>query len=49
MLAEKKETAGKIAELMKIMYDEINIDSFVYVSKINPVGIEVIEEPKLDS
>ncbi len=48
MLAEKKETAEKIAEMMKAMYDEINIDNFVYVSKINPVGIEVIEEPKLD-
>lgn len=48
MLAEKKETAEKIAELMKAIYDEINIDSFVYVSKINPAGIEVIEELKLD-
>ncbi|OCA80009.1 homoserine kinase [Chryseobacterium contaminans] len=48
MLAEKKETAEKIADLMKAMYNEINIDNFVYVSKINPVGIEVIEEPKLD-
>lgn len=48
MLAEKKETAEKIADLMKAMYDEININNFVYVSKINPVGIEVIEEPKLD-
>lgn len=48
MLAEKKETAEKIADLMKAMYNEINIDNFVYVCKINPVGIEVIEEPKLD-
>ncbi|MBP2619475.1 homoserine kinase [Chryseobacterium jejuense] len=48
MLAEKKETAEKIAALMKAMYTEINIDNFVYVSKINPTGIEIIEEPKLD-
>ncbi|WP_336965447.1 homoserine kinase [Chryseobacterium contaminans] len=48
MLAEKKETAEKIADLMKAMYNEINIDNFVYVCKINPLGIEVIEEPKLD-
>lgn len=48
MLAEKKEIAEKIANLMKSIYDEINIDSFVYVSKINPVGIEIIEEPKQD-
>lgn len=48
MLAEKKEIAEKVANLMKSIYDEINIDSFVYVSKINPVGIEIIEEPKQD-
>lgn len=48
MLAEKKETAEKIADLMKAMYDEINIDNFVYVSRINPAGIEIIEEPNLD-
>ena len=43
MLAEKKETAEKIADMMKAVYDEINIDNFVYVSKINPVGIEIIK------
>ena len=43
MLAEKKETAEKIAELMKLKYDEIGIRSFVYVSKINPSGIEIID------
>lgn len=48
MLAEKKETAEEIAGMMKAMYNDITIESFVYVSKINPVGIEVIEEPKLD-
>ncbi|BAP33256.1 homoserine kinase [Chryseobacterium sp. StRB126] len=48
MLAEKKETAEKIADLMKSMYDEINIENFVYISKINPAGIEIIEEPQLD-
>lgn len=48
MLAEKKETAEKVAGLMKSMYNEINIDNFVYVSKINPAGIEIIEETELD-
>ncbi|MGE8554895.1 MAG: homoserine kinase [Chryseobacterium jejuense] len=48
MLAEKKETAERIADLMKAMYDEINIENLVYISKINPAGIEIIEEPKLD-
>jgi len=43
MLAEKKETAEKIAELMKLKYDEIGIRSFVYVSKINPSGIEITD------
>ncbi|PWN63185.1 homoserine kinase [Chryseobacterium oncorhynchi] len=46
MLAEEKETAEKIAFQMKSVYDEINIESFVYVSKINPGGIEIIEESK---
>lgn len=42
MLTEKEETAQKITEMMKSIYDEIDIDSFVYVSKINPSGIEII-------
>lgn len=44
MLAEKEETAQNIAKMMKAVYDEIEIDSFVYVSKINPTGIEIINE-----
>lgn len=44
MLAEKEETAQEIAQLMKSVYDEIAIESFVYVSKINPAGIEIIDE-----
>ncbi len=44
MLAEKKETAEKIARLMKSVYDKIGIESFIYVSKINPSGIEIVEE-----
>ncbi|AZA52046.1 homoserine kinase [Chryseobacterium sp. G0201] len=44
MLTEKEENAQKIAEMMKSIYDEIDIDSFVYVSKINPSGIEIINE-----
>ncbi|AZA90862.1 Homoserine kinase [Chryseobacterium nakagawai] len=48
MLAENRQTAENIADMMKTIYDEINIDNFVYVSKINPMGIEIIEEQKLD-
>ncbi|MCJ7933216.1 MAG: homoserine kinase [Chryseobacterium sp.] len=43
MLAETKETAEKIAELMKSTYRETEIESFVYVSKINPAGIRIVE------
>ncbi|QIY92416.1 homoserine kinase [Chryseobacterium gallinarum] len=43
MLSEKKETAEKIARLMKSIYDNIDIESYVYISKINPKGIELIE------
>lgn len=44
MLSEKEETSHKIAEMMKCVYKEIDIESFVYVSKINPSGIKIIEE-----
>ncbi|MCL8535468.1 homoserine kinase [Chryseobacterium gallinarum] len=43
MLSEKKETAENIARLMKSIYDNIGIESYVYISKINPKGIELIE------
>ena len=43
MLSETKETAYKIAEMMKQNYDEIGIESYVYVSKINESGIKIIE------
>ncbi|MFZ4930246.1 homoserine kinase [Chryseobacterium sp. Mn2064] len=44
MLAEKQETAEHIAQFMKSVYDAIEIESFVYVSKINPTGIQIEEE-----
>ncbi|MFY7815324.1 MAG: homoserine kinase, partial [Chryseobacterium taeanense] len=44
MLSEKEEISQKIAEMMKSVYDEIDIESFVYVSKINPSGIKIIED-----
>ncbi|ATN06474.1 homoserine kinase [Chryseobacterium indologenes] len=44
MLAEKKETTEKIADLMKTVYDKIEIESYTYVSKINPAGIKIIPE-----
>lgn len=44
MLSEKEEISNKIAEMMKYIYNEINIESFVYVSKINPSGIRIIED-----
>ena len=44
MLAEKKETTEKIADLMKTVYDKTEIESYTYVSKINPAGIKIIPE-----
>lgn len=44
MLSEQKETVDKIAQMMQSVYDEIEIESFVYVSKINPTGIQIVEE-----
>ncbi|HCN50244.1 MAG TPA: homoserine kinase [Chryseobacterium sp.] len=44
MLTEKRETAEKIAQMMQSVYDDIQLESFVYVSKINPCGIQIIEE-----
>lgn len=44
MLSEQKETAEKIAQMMESVYNEIEIGSFVYVSKINPTGIQIVEE-----
>lgn len=29
---------------MKSVYDNTGIESFVYVSKINPSGIQIVEE-----
>lgn len=43
MLTEKEETAHQIARMMKEKYDETGIESFVYVSKINPAGIQIIK------
>lgn len=42
MLSETEATAQKISEMMKKIYDEAAIQSFVYVSKINEVGIKVV-------
>lgn len=44
MLAEEKETAEKIAQMMKSVYDDIGIESFVYVSRINAKGIQIAEK-----
>jgi homoserine kinase len=44
MLSEQKETAETIARMMQSVYDAIEIESLVYVSKINPAGIQIIEE-----
>lgn len=43
MISEKEEIAQKIADMMKSVYNEIDIKNFVYVSKINPSGIKIIE------
>jgi homoserine kinase len=42
MLAETEKTAQQITEMMKKTYTKNGIESFVYVSKINPSGIEII-------
>lgn len=44
MLSETEKISHKIAEIMKFAYSEIDIESFVYVSKINPLGIKIIED-----
>jgi len=44
MLSEQKETAEKIAQMMKSVYDQIEIENLIYVSKINPTGIQIVEE-----
>ena len=43
MLSESEETAEKISEMMKQTYNDIGIESFVYVSKINDAGIRIVE------
>ena len=43
MLSEKEETAQEIATMMKSVYDETGIESFTYVSKINPTGIKIVK------
>ncbi|WP_336688599.1 MULTISPECIES: homoserine kinase [unclassified Chryseobacterium] len=44
MLSENEKISYEIAEMMKSVYSKINIESFAYVSKVNPKGIEIIEE-----
>lgn len=44
MLSETETISQKIAEMMKSVYNEIEIESIVYVSKINPSGIKIIED-----
>lgn len=39
MLSENEETARKIADMMKSVYEKIGVDKLVYVSKINDKGI----------
>lgn len=41
MLSETKETAESVAKMMQQEYDEIGVKQFVYVSKINDLGIQV--------
>lgn len=42
MLSETKEVAEKVAENMQKIYNEIGIENFVYVSKINDKGIRIV-------
>ena len=43
MLSETKEIAEKVAENMQKIYNEIGIENYVYVSKINDMGIKLVE------
>lgn len=43
MLCETKDTADKVALLMKKTYDDLGIENYTYVSKINPEGVKVVE------
>ena len=42
-LSTDKETAYKIGDAMKAVYDKINIDSEVYISKVSTEGRRIIE------
>ncbi|WP_414983390.1 homoserine kinase [Cloacibacterium sp.] len=42
MMSETKEIADKVAENMQKIYNEIGIENFVYVSKINDQGIRIV-------
>ena len=42
MLSETRETAEKIAANMKEIYDEIEVENLVYISKINNEGIKIV-------
>ncbi len=42
-LSKGEETAKKVAEAMRKVYGGIGIDFDIHVSKINPVGIKIIE------
>ena len=42
MLSETKEIAEKVAENMQKIYNEIGIENYVYVSKINDQGIRIV-------
>lgn len=42
MLSETKEIAEKVAENMRKIYNEIGIENYVYVSKINDQGIRIV-------
>ena len=42
MLSETEETANKIATHMKEIFDGIDIENYVYVSKINDQGIKIV-------
>ena len=42
MLSETKEIAEKVSENMQKIYNEIGIENYVYVSKINNEGIKIV-------
>lgn len=43
MLSETEETAKEVGEMMEFEFNEIGVENYVYVSKINNSGIQIVD------